>query len=162
MRPPTVQVLPRPRRPIHWVAIVVAAVAALPHVTCAESGAWLGRVVSFRGSPAVGWLVTLFPVPAWFLHPAALTALSLTHSIAGPALVGLVALRDLPSTLASVLALVEPLVAAVLAWLLLGQALDLTQLAGVALMLTGAVRCWCRCRYRSEPRPGANGSGAFA
>ncbi|MCP2168157.1 EamA family transporter [Goodfellowiella coeruleoviolacea] len=56
-----------------------------------------------------------------------------------PYLAGLSALRALPSTLASVLALVEPLVAAVLAWLLLGQALGLPQLAGAVVLLAGAV-----------------------
>ena len=56
-----------------------------------------------------------------------------------PYLAGLRALRDLPSALASVLALVEPLVAAVLAWMLLGQALGLMQLAGAVVLLTGAV-----------------------
>ncbi len=56
-----------------------------------------------------------------------------------PYLAGLRALRDLPATIAGVLALVEPLAAAVLAWLLLGQALGPTQLAGAVLLLTGAV-----------------------
>ena len=57
VRPPSVQVLPRPRRPIHWVAIVVGAVAALPHVTCAEPRAWLrqcGHVPWFTGGQAAG------------------------------------------------------------------------------------------------------------
>jgi drug/metabolite transporter (DMT)-like permease len=56
-----------------------------------------------------------------------------------PYLAGLRALRDLSSAAASVLALVEPLVAAVLAWVLLGQALSAAQLAGAVLLLAGAV-----------------------
>jgi drug/metabolite transporter (DMT)-like permease len=73
-------------------------------------------------------------VPAW----SALLALAVVGTVL-PYLAGLRALRDLPSALASVLALVEPLVAALLAWLLLGQELGLTQLAGAVLLLAGAV-----------------------
>ncbi|MFB8004301.1 DMT family transporter [Nocardia sp. NPDC056000] len=56
-----------------------------------------------------------------------------------PYLTGLLALRELPAILASVLALIEPLVATMLAWLLLGQAIGPTQLVGAAILLTGAV-----------------------
>jgi drug/metabolite transporter (DMT)-like permease len=55
-----------------------------------------------------------------------------------PYLAGLEALRHLPSTLASVLALVEPVVATALAWLLLGQRLDAVQLSGMVVLLGGA------------------------
>ncbi|MET0133506.1 MAG: DMT family transporter [Kibdelosporangium sp.] len=73
-------------------------------------------------------------VPVWL----ALLVLAVFGTVL-PCLAGLRALRDLPSAPARVLALVEPLVAAVLAWLLLGQALGLTRLAGAAILLTGAV-----------------------
>lgn len=56
-----------------------------------------------------------------------------------PYLAGLRALRDLPPARASVLSVVEPLVAAVLAWLLVGQTLGAAQLAGAVVMLAGAV-----------------------
>ncbi|WP_063936026.1 acyltransferase family protein [Actinokineospora spheciospongiae] len=56
-----------------------------------------------------------------------------------PYLAGLCALRYLSPALASVLALVEPLVAAALAWLLLGQGLGPAQLVGAAVLLVGAV-----------------------
>ncbi|TDD50173.1 EamA family transporter [Saccharopolyspora elongata] len=73
-------------------------------------------------------------VPVWL----ALLVLAAVGT-ALPYLAGLRALRNLPSALASVLALVEPLVAAGLAWLLLGQALRPTQLAGAVVLLAGAV-----------------------
>ncbi|SEG96345.1 Threonine/homoserine efflux transporter RhtA [Saccharopolyspora kobensis] len=73
-------------------------------------------------------------IPVWL----ALLVLALAGTVL-PYLAGLRALRTLPPASASVLALVEPLVAAVLAWLLLGQALGLTQVAGAVILLTGAV-----------------------
>ncbi|MCP2259277.1 Threonine/homoserine efflux transporter RhtA [Streptoalloteichus tenebrarius] len=72
--------------------------------------------------------------PAWLV----LLALAVVGTVL-PYLAGLRALRDLSSAVASVLALVEPVVAAVLAWLLLGQALGATQVAGAATLLAGAV-----------------------
>jgi len=82
-----------------------------------------------------------------------------------PYLAGLWALRDLPATLAGVLALVEPLVAAALAWLLLGQALSPLQLAGAVLLLTGATLvqlAWPRSRgpSRNLPRTGQQRTAA--
>lgn len=103
---------------------------------------------------AVGAAVMLVVSPPWTLPwdlvtaPALLGDLTvpvwltlLVMAVAGtalPYLAGLRALRDLPVALASVLALVEPLVAAALAWLLLGQALGTAQLTGAAILLTGA------------------------
>ncbi|WP_324197928.1 DMT family transporter [Nocardia abscessus] len=72
--------------------------------------------------------------PVWL----ALLVLAVVGTVL-PYLAGLRALRVLPSTLAGVLALVEPLVAAVLAWLLLGEVLTLTQQAGAVILLIGAV-----------------------
>ncbi|WP_410622778.1 EamA family transporter [Amycolatopsis sp. cmx-8-4] len=73
-------------------------------------------------------------VPVWL----ALVALAVAGTVL-PYLAGLQSLRALPSAVASVLALVEPLVAAALAWLLLGQALGPAQLAGAVILLAGAV-----------------------
>lgn len=52
---------------------------------------------------------------------------------------GMAALRHLPSNVCAVLSLLEPVVATGLAWALLGQALSPMQLAGGAVLLTGAV-----------------------
>ncbi|MFB9930428.1 DMT family transporter [Amycolatopsis halotolerans] len=54
-----------------------------------------------------------------------------------PYLAGLRALGGLPVALAGVLALAEPLAAALLAWLLLGQELVPAQVIGVAVLLSG-------------------------
>ncbi|RMI30651.1 EamA family transporter [Nocardia stercoris] len=56
-----------------------------------------------------------------------------------PYVAGLRALRELPAAFAAVLAVVEPLVAAGLAWLLLGQSLGPDQLFGAILMLAGVL-----------------------
>ncbi len=73
-------------------------------------------------------------VPAWLVLPA----LAVFGTVV-PYLAGLRALRDLPPASASVLAVAEPLIAAVLAWLMLGQTLGLLQIAGAAIMLIGAL-----------------------
>jgi drug/metabolite transporter (DMT)-like permease len=102
----------------------------------------------------IGAVVTLTISPPWtvqaaFTAPATLGGLRipvwlvlLVLAVAGtalPYLAGLHALRVLPSARASVLALAEPLIAAALAWLLLGQALGPAQLAGALILLTGAI-----------------------
>ncbi|WP_291412560.1 EamA family transporter [Actinophytocola sp.] len=72
-------------------------------------------------------------VPVWTLLVACAvisTALAYLLSIS--------ALRDLPANVVSVLALVEPIVATALAWLILGQALTVVQVAGAVVLLIGA------------------------
>lgn len=85
-------------------------------------------------------------VPVWLV----LLALAVLGT-ALPYLAGLWALRDLPATQAGVLSLVEPLVAAALAWLLLGQALGPLQLAGAVLLLIGATLAQSSRPSRPEP-----------
>lgn len=133
--------------------------AGLASAVCSAGYFLLGEHGASRHDPfgltaaglAIGAVTMAVVTPPWTLPWNLLTATSmlgpvwlvlLALAVAGtalPYLAGLLALRDLPSPLASMLAFVEPLVAAALAWLLLGQALDLTQLTGVALMLIGAV-----------------------
>ncbi|MGW4739738.1 EamA family transporter [Nocardia xishanensis] len=104
---------------------------------------------------AIGAIVMIVVAPPWTLSSGLLTAPAVLGGLRVPVwlallvlavfgtvlpyLAGLRALRDLPSAMASVLAMVEPVVAAVLAWLLLGQTLGPAQLAGAAILLTGAV-----------------------
>ncbi|MGW0177729.1 EamA family transporter [Nocardia sp. NPDC003345] len=83
--------------------------------------------------PAVATLGGL-QVPVWLV----LLVLAVVGT-ALPYLAGLWALRELPAPLAGALGLLEPIVAAALAWMLLGQALRPAQLAGVALLLLCAV-----------------------
>ena len=54
-------------------------------------------------------------------------------------LTGIVALRWVSSTVASVLGIIEPLMATIAAWLLLGQSLDGIQVVGMVVLLGGAV-----------------------
>jgi drug/metabolite transporter (DMT)-like permease len=72
-------------------------------------------------------------VPVWvLLVTCALVSTALAY------LLSISALRDLPANVVSVLALLEPVVATSLAWLLLGQALTAVQLAGAVVLLSGA------------------------
>ncbi|MEU7633371.1 EamA family transporter [Nocardia sp. NPDC049220] len=133
-----------------------AAICSAGYFLLGEHG--VGRHDSFgltAAGLAIGAVMVAAVVPPWTLPAGLLTNAAvlgglrapvwlvlLVLAVAGtvlPYLTGLRALRDLPAVLASVLALVEPLVAAVLAWLLLGQAIGPTQLAGAAILLTGAV-----------------------
>lgn len=71
--------------------------------------------------------------PVWTL----LIALVLIATVLAYA-TGMTALRHLPASVASVVGLVEPLIAAAAAWLLLGEALTWAQAAGAVVLLTGA------------------------
>jgi drug/metabolite transporter (DMT)-like permease len=73
-------------------------------------------------------------LPVWQLLLAlALVATTIAY------LAGMASLRHLPSSVVSVLSLIEPLVATALAWVLLGQALSLVQVIGGVVLLTAAV-----------------------
>ncbi len=71
--------------------------------------------------------------PLWSL----LVAVALISTAVAYAL-SIMSLRHLPSTVASVLALSEPIVATVLAWLVLGETNSAVQIAGMAILLGGA------------------------
>jgi drug/metabolite transporter (DMT)-like permease len=137
--------------------------AGLAAAFCSAGYFLLGEQGASRHDPfgltaaglAIGALVMVAVSPPWTLSPHLLTARADLGDLHAPAwlvllilavfgtvvpyLAGLRALRDLPPTLASVLALVEPLVAAALAWVLLGQALSPIQLVGAAILLSGAL-----------------------
>lgn len=135
---------------------LAAAVCSAGYFLLGEHGA--GRHDSFgltAAGLAVGAVVVVAISPPWTVPAGLFTAPTMLGGLRAPAwlvllvlavagtvlpyLAGLRALRELSSALASVLALVEPLVAAVLAWLLLGQGLGVTQLAGAVVLLAGAV-----------------------
>jgi drug/metabolite transporter (DMT)-like permease len=74
-------------------------------------------------------------------------------------LLSISAMRHIPSTVVSVLALVEPIVATVAAWALLGQTLTAVQISGAAVLLAGATLVQLASRAPStvltgELRPG--------
>ncbi|HEX3648366.1 MAG TPA: EamA family transporter [Pseudonocardiaceae bacterium] len=68
-------------------------------------------------------------------------------------LVGMASLRHLPSSVVSVLSLIEPVTATALAWALLGQALSVIQVIGGVVLLSGAlvVQLTSRRSVNAEP-----------
>ncbi|MGQ0841125.1 EamA family transporter [Actinokineospora sp.] len=90
--------------------------------------------------------------PVWvLLIVVALVSTALAYSLS------ITSLRYLPSTVASVLALTEPIVATVLAWLALGETLSPVQIAGMAILLSGAALVQLATRgpvTPAEPMPG--------
>ncbi|WP_433590504.1 EamA family transporter [Nocardia sp. CA-145437] len=136
--------------------------AALGSAICSAAYFLLGEYGARRSDPfgltATGLLIGAVAVtviaPPWTFssdlltaptalgdrHPPAWPVLLILAALgtAVPYLTGLRALRDLSPIAASVLAVVEPLAATVLAWLLLGQSLHPTQILGAVIMLIGA------------------------
>ncbi|MFI1462744.1 EamA family transporter [Nocardia carnea] len=141
----------------------VGVAAGLGAAACSAGFFLLGEHGASRHDPfgmtavglVIGAVVMVVVVPPWTLPFDRLTlsavlggsdfpvwVVLLVLAVAGtvvPYLAGLWALRDLPAPLAGVLAMVEPVVATVLAWLLLGQGLRPAQLAGAAILLVGAI-----------------------
>jgi drug/metabolite transporter (DMT)-like permease len=100
-------------------AVVVSVIAPPWGVSVDQLGA---------GASLGGWRV-----PVWALLVACAvlsTAVAYVLSIS--------ALRYMPANVISVLALCEPVVATALAWVLLGQTLTAVQIAGAAVLLSGA------------------------
>ncbi|MEC3914698.1 EamA family transporter [Nocardia sp. CDC160] len=101
-------------------------------------GATLLAVLTPPWSLPMNLLTT--PVTLGNLRPpiwSALLVLAIAATVV-PYLTGLYALRQLPASASATLALVEPLVAALLAWAFLGQALAPLQIVGAVIILIGA------------------------
>jgi drug/metabolite transporter (DMT)-like permease len=96
------------------VSTTVAAAALLPYA--------LATAEVFSARDASGWTV--------------LAALALVPQIAGQSLIAFGFAR-LPASLSSVSLLLQPLLAALYAWLLLGEAMSGVQIAGAAVVLAG-------------------------
>lgn len=99
------------------------------------AGMALGAVLLALLSPP--WLVPLGRAtdlgPAWLpLATMALVATAVAY------LAGILSLRHLPPAAASVIGLLEPVVAAALAWWLLAEALSAVQVLGAVVLLAGA------------------------
>jgi drug/metabolite transporter (DMT)-like permease len=75
---------------------------------------------------------------AWRVPVWALLVTCAVVSTAMAYLLSISAMRYLPANVVSVIALCEPIVATVLAWLLLGQALTFAQVVGAVVLLAGA------------------------
>lgn len=106
-------------------------------------GMIIGAVAVCALAPPWTWPGALLSAPARFgpWHPPVwllLVAVALL-STALAYIVGLAALRHLPASVASVLGLLEPLIATVTAWALLGETLAWIQALGAAILLAGAL-----------------------
>jgi drug/metabolite transporter (DMT)-like permease len=134
-------------------------VATADPVGMATWGLVIGAVAMVAVCPP--WTIPghLFTAPAHLgsLHLSVwvlLVAIALLSTVVAY-LTGMAALRHLPSSVVSVLSLVEPVVATTLAWMVLGQALSPVQIAGGVVLLSGAliVQLTSRRRPVAEPTP---------
>ncbi|MFD2422583.1 EamA family transporter [Amycolatopsis pigmentata] len=133
-----------------------AAVCSAAFFLLAEHGAAKRTPLSMvTWGMIVGAVAVGTAAPPWTLPGAVLTtpaALGPWHPPVWLVLLGLalfstvvayflstMSLRHLPASVASVLALLEPVVAAGTAWALLGEALTLVQAVGAGVLLTGAL-----------------------
>lgn len=109
---------------VTW-GMVVGAVAV-----CAVAPPWTWPASTLAGPAEIGpW-----QPPVWTL----LVAVALFSTVLAY-LAGITALRHLPASTASVLALLEPLVATTLAWVLLDESLVWVQVLGACVLLGGAL-----------------------
>jgi drug/metabolite transporter (DMT)-like permease len=87
-------------------------------------------------------------VPVWTLLLAcAIVSTALAY------LLSINAMRHLPANVLSVLAVCEPIVATLLAWLVLGQTLSVAQAAGAVVLLAGATVVQLASRAKPEISP---------
>jgi drug/metabolite transporter (DMT)-like permease len=107
---------------------------AVSAVACLVAGLAIGTLDLLPGWPAQGWLVVL----------------ALTSQVLGWMLISS-SLPRLAAALASVLLLVQPVGAVLLATVLLDEDPSALQLTGVAIVLAGVVVATARRRARVEP-----------
>lgn len=125
---------------VTW-GMVVGAVAV-----CAVSPPWT-MPAALLGAPVV---FGPWQPPVWAL----LVSLTLLSTVLAYAM-GTTALRHLPAPVASVVGLLEPIVAVATAWALLGEALSAVQLAGALVLLSGAaVVQVVHSRQEAQAQPG--------
>ncbi|MFD1148781.1 EamA family transporter [Saccharothrix hoggarensis] len=133
----------------------VGVLAGLGSAVCTAAYYLLGERAAGKHDPlgvlavgmVVGAVVLAVVSPPWLVPMGTPTDLGPTWALLlGLALVatvvaylaGIVSLKHLPSSAASVIGLLEPVVATVLAWWLLNEALSGLQVAGAAVLLAGA------------------------
>lgn len=144
-----------------WLGIALALLTALGSALFQICG----RFVSNRYHP-IQTLTIFFFVAACALLPIALLNglvlnyppsgwLFLVHLGVGVSVIGygflLLGLRTTPATIATIIALLEPLTGAVLAWLLLGERLGALGIAGAALLLGAMVMVMRSNAATAEP-----------
>ena len=129
-------------------------------IALAALGASVGAIASSLVAPP--WQLPLgrlletarlgpLAAPAW----VALAYIVIVGTVAAY-VTGIAALRHLPSPIIGVLSTFEVVVASATAWLLLGETLSVTELAGAATLFTGVVLA----QFRSTPMPPAPLTGA--
>ena len=152
---------------------LVGTLAGFGAAVCTAAYYLLGEQAAKQGDPltlttggmVVGAVLISIVSPPWTLPWSAMT----TSTTLGPVWLGLVllalvstafayvagvlALRRLPSSAASVLGLVEPLVATLAGWLILGQVLTVVQIIGAAVLLGGAAIVQLAAGRPIEPTP---------
>lgn len=133
-----------PVRPRLWAALVLA-LLGLALVTRLWLGLTLDAVGVLGGLGASVSLAVYLLAGNLAARTSPVWALALWMVLAGtiaPFILILSALRHLPATRVGVVAMAEPMVATLIAWLWLGEALGIAQLAGGLLVA---------CRHRPGP-----------
>ncbi|CCH34187.1 hypothetical protein BN6_69500 [Saccharothrix espanaensis DSM 44229] len=151
----------------------VGVLAAMGSAVCTAAYYLLGEKAAGKHDPlgvlavgmVVGAVVLAAVSPPWLvpagqdttLGPAWLLLLCLAFfATAVSYLAGIFSLRALPSSAASVIGLLEPVVATGLAWWLLGEQLNAVQVLGAAVLLAGAAVVQVagnRAAHVGEPLP---------
>jgi len=124
---------------VTWGMVIGAFVIAVIAPPWSLPGDILGADALFGG----------WHVPVWVLL---VTCAVVSTAVAY--LLSINALRLLPANVVSVLAVCEPIVATTLAWLMLGQALTVGQLAGAVVLLAGATVVQLASRRPAQVTPG--------
>jgi drug/metabolite transporter (DMT)-like permease len=121
---------------VTWGMVIGAVLTSLMATPWSLPGDILAASATFGG----------WQVPVWTLL---VTCAVVSTAVAY--LLSINAMRFLPANVVSVLAVVEPIVATVLAWLTLGQALSVAQVIGAVVLLAGATVVQLASRRREVP-----------
>lgn len=111
-----------------WAFVVGAAFWSIAHPWWTVPWRALQQSVDLQGS------LDSFTVPVW-----GLVGWIIVMGTVVPFLLVIGALRHLPATEAGIVGMIEPVLAGVIAWVWLKEALDVPQVVGAALVLTGIV-----------------------
>jgi len=109
-----------------WAFVVATVFWSIAHPWWTVAWSVLGRTVDLQGS------LDQVTVPVW-----GLVGWIVILGTVAPFLLVIGALRHLPATQAGIVGTVEPVMAGVIAWAWLGEALTATQVVGAAIVLAG-------------------------
>lgn len=134
-----------------YAAYLLVAVRLRAHHGSLAVMAWTS-VVASPILLAAAWLADVALWPESLRGFGLLLALALVGQVAGNGLI-VYALAHLPAAFSAVALLSQPLLAALFAWVLLGEPLDALQSAGIATVLAGIWLCYLASRAATMPRP---------